>query len=211
MRPTFLLSILSLSALTSSAQKMVELRGYGGINLIELTHGGASTVVIDGQTHDRNVKGNVGYQAGLGVSIGHRFYVQPGVYWQTISAKTINTNQTTGVKLEDEPSVSVISVPVRVGLRLLPTMAERIVDVRIFGGITGNHVLSVKDGSDKIDLDKDDFKNLFMGADVGLGVDVLFLFLDAGYEFGLSPIFSDPADPTRYNMFFARLGVRIGL
>jgi hypothetical protein len=49
-----------------------------------------------------------------------------------------------------------------------------------------------------------------MNADFGMGVDIFFLYLDMGYQLGLSQVHSG-SDKATANSFYANLGIRIKL
>ena len=90
---------------------------------------------------------------------------------------------------------------------------EGLFNVRVFGGFDGSHVTSVKHSTNsgaEGDLDEDDYSNLIMSADFGLGIDIWFLYVDLGYQLGLSPVHTG-GDNATGNTFYGNLGVRIGL
>lgn len=200
-----------LFTLAASAQHF-DIRGYGGYNMMQLTSDQGSSL-IDNILHNRTVSGRPGYQFGVAVTYGDRFYVQPGFEWVTSSTKVVNKNNVTGAELTDETTLSMFSIPLKVGVRLIDPNTENIFNVRVFGGFDGAHVTKVNHSLDHPstgDLDEDDYSNLIMSADFGMGIDIAFLFIDAGYKLGLSP-FHAGGDNAKGNSFYANLGLRIGL
>ncbi len=206
---TVLAVVLSLS--TSFAQNL-DVRAYAGWNILQLTSDDGESIV-DGVLHHRNVSGRPGYQFGAGITFGERFYIQPGLQLATLSTKVVNKNSVTGNELTDETTLKVMSVPLKVGLRLIDPETEDIFNIRLFGGIDGHHVLSV-DHSEKSgefdDITTDDYSNLILNADFGMGVDLFFLYLDIGYQLGLTPVHSG-GDQAKGNSFYSNLGIRIKL
>lgn len=191
------------------AQK-VDLRAYFGFNVLQLTSD-EGTRLIDGVVHDQSVSGRVGYQMGGALTFGERFYIQPGFQYTVLSTKIINENTQTGDELTDETTLNVISVPLKFGFRLINPEVEDMINVRIFAGFDGHHVTSVNHGKKSKaldDIEADDYSNLIMNADFGMGLDVLFLFLDLGYQLGLSPVHSG-GDSAKSNAFYSNLGLRI--
>ena len=200
---------LVLIASTSMAQNF-DIRGYAGINVMQLSSD-EGTTLIDGAIHNRDVSGRPGYQAGVALTFGERFFVQPGVQFTTISTKVINENTSSGFSFEDETNLKFLSIPLKVGFRLIDPKTEDIFNVRVFGGIDGHHITSVDHStkSGKIeDLNKDDYNNLIVNADFGMGIDLLIFYLDAGYQIGLSPVHSGSDDATA-NLFYTNIGLRI--
>lgn len=206
---TILILVLAIS--TSIAQNF-DIRVYGGVNFLQLSSD-EGVSMIDGTLHHKTVSGRPGYQFGAALTFGERFYVQPGVQYSGLSTKIVNKNSVTGNEFTDETMLKVISVPLKIGFRLINPETENIFNVRVFAGVDGHHVLSVKhsEKSDAIDdIDADDYNNLIMNADFGLGIDILFFYLDVGYQLGLTPVHSG-ADNAKGNTFYSNLGIRISL
>jgi len=203
---TILFIVLGLS--TSFAQNF-DVRAYVGMNILQLSTD-KGTSLIEGVVHHRNVSGRPGYQFGAAVTFGERFFVQPGIEFATLSTKIVNKNNSTGKELVDETTIKAFSVPLKVGFRLIDPEKESIFNVRIFGGIVGHHITGVdhKTQSGSLDnISKDDYTNLIMNADFGLGVDLFIFYIDAGYQLGLSPVHTN-GDTAKGNSFYTNLGLR---
>ena len=211
MKKIILASAVFFSVNFIQAQKL-DVRIYGGTNVLQLTTD-QGTEIIDGVMHNKTVSGRAGYQFGAAVTFGERFYVQPGLQYTEISTKIQHENSKTAFKFEDHASIKLISVPLHVGYRLLPTVVGKIVNVRIFGGISGHHVIGVNHSGESgkvTEISKDDYTNLMMNADFGMGVDVWHFFLDATYALGLTPIHATAGDAAKANSFMLNLGFKIG-
>ena len=207
MKARVLFVVLLSAAFSASAQ--FDVRGYGGVNVVQLSTD-QGTSLIDGILHNRSVSSRPGYQFGVAVLFGERFYIQPGFQWTTISTKVVNENNVTGAELTDETTVSMISVPLRVGFRLIDPEVENIFNIRVWGGFDGHHVTSVDhsvNNPNTGDIDDGDYSNLIVNADFGLGIDVLFFFIESGYQLGISPVYTG-GDQAKANSFYANLGVR---
>jgi len=146
----------------------------------------------------------VGFQFGADVQLGTKWYIQPGIFWE--SAKNELRERIDGDRTEI--SVDRIRIPVMLGYHLLSDRGG-LLDVRAFTG--PNAAFSVnKNVKETSLLAKDDLKNAVYGWNLGFGVDLAILFVDAGYMFGLSEVFEGMATDVRNNLFYANAGIRIG-
>jgi hypothetical protein len=169
------------------------------------------TSLIDGVLHNQKVSGRPGAQFGAALTFGTRFYVQPGFQYAILSSEIVNENTVSGEELLDETTINVISVPLKVGVRLIDPETENLFNVRVFGGFDGSHVVSV-DHSTKSDglgdIDDSDFSNLIVSADFGLGLDIFIFYIDLGYQLGLSPVYTG-GDNAKTNAFYSNIGLRL--
>lgn len=96
------------------------------------------------------------------------------------------------------------------GLRLIDPTTENLINIRLFGGIDGHHVTQVKHStkSNSLDqIDASDYSNLILNADFGLGLDVWILYVDLGYQLGLTPEHSG-GDNAKASAFYTNFGLR---
>ena len=159
----------SLSFAQGNEKHIFDIRAYGGMSILQLSTDN-STSLIDGAIHDRSVTGRPGVQFGVSTTFGNRFFIQPGVQYSLLSTTIINKNTVTGNELTDETTLNIISVPLKVGMRLINPKEENLINVRIFGGIDGHHVTNVKhspSSSSADPIDKSDYSSLIMNADLG--------------------------------------------
>lgn len=200
---------LLLSIGTSYAQSF-DIRAYTGMNILQLSSDNGTTL-LNGVLHHKTVSGRPGYQFGAALTFGERFYVQPGIQYTTLSTKITNANTVTGTEFTDETSLKIFSIPLKAGIRLIDPKTENIFNVRLFGGLDGYHILSVNHSDNSGNLDEittDDYSNLIVNADFGIGVDILFFYLDMGYQIGLSPVHSG-SDKAKANSFYSNIGLRL--
>jgi hypothetical protein len=154
---------------------------------------------------DISIDKDGGFQFGIDVQIGKQFYVQPGLFWESANNSLRDMlNQNTS-----SFNVDRIKVPLLFGYRLLGPEVAGLVDARIF---TGPHASFVVDRNIKEEslLKKNDFQDAVYGWNVGVGLDLAILFVDAGYSFGLSKVFKNLEPDARNNMFYANVGLRLG-
>ena len=203
------ITLIALAFACLPAIAQIDVRAYGGVNVVQLSTD-QGTSLIDEVIHNRSISGRPGYQFGAAVLFGERFYVQPGFQWTTVSTEVVNENTATGAELTDETTVSMISVPLRVGFRLIDPEVVNMFNVRVWGGFDGHHVTSVDHSVNDPNtgaIDEGDYSNLIVNADFGLGIDILFFFIESGYQLGISPVYTG-GDQAKANSFYANLGVR---
>jgi len=197
-------------AFATSYGQHFDIRAYGGANVLQLTSD-EGTSLIDGVIHDRKVSGRPGAQFGAALTFGSRFYVQPGLQYTILTSEVINENTKTKDVLKDEATINTISVPLKVGFRLINPEVENLFNARIFGGFDGSHVRSV-DHSNKSnktdDIEADDFTNLIVSADFGMGLDIFIFYVDLGYQLGLTPVYTG-GDQAKANAFYSNIGLRL--
>ena len=197
-------------AFATSYGKHFDIRAYGGFNVLQLTSDQGNSL-IDGVLHNQKVSGRPGYQFGAAITFGSRFYVQPGFQYAIISSEVVNENTVSGEELIDQTTINTISVPLKVGFRLIDPEAENLFNVRVFGGFDGSHVISV-DHSTKSnglgDIYDSDFSNLIVSTDFGIGLDIFIFYIDMGYQLGLTPVYTG-GDNAKANAFYSNIGLRL--
>jgi hypothetical protein len=146
-----------------------------------------------------------GFQFGLDLQIGSRFYVQPGILWES-----------TNNELKDEVDggnssfkINRVRVPLMLGYKFFGPETEGIIDVRIFTGPNASFTVN-KDIKQTALISENDFKNAIYGWNVGAGLDIAIVFVDLGYSFGLSEVFENVDSGPRNNLFYINGGIRIG-
>ncbi len=205
--------MIAFSAGSLMAQHSLDIRAYGGLNILQLTTDN-STSIINGIVHKTTISGRSGYQAGGAITFGSRAFVQPGFQYTNLSTRIINENTTNSSNVfTDETTIQVVSVPLKFGFRFIDPNKEDFFNVRIFGGFEGHHVIGVKHGTNSGaigEITKDDYTNLILNTDVGMGIDLWFMFVDVGYQIGLTPVHAS-GDNAKANAFYTNLGIRIKL
>lgn len=156
----------------------------------------------------------LGYQFGGSVAFGQKFYVEPGIFWMRNNSEIthVGDDGSSGA-INFNHNISMIRVPVFVGYSLLGN-EETLADLRVFLGPAMSFVTAVDNGDNHPEAPaKEDYKNVQWGGDIGIGVSVWWLFLDMGYEFGLSKIYedTDKFGDAKASTFWTNIGVRIRL
>lgn len=211
---TYGLVISNLSFGQNEGGHFKDIRVFGGMNLSSLSNEGTQITLVDSIIHKKGFEAEIGFQGGVSMTYGNHFYISPGLWYTrfTVNSYLFKAGNDNSDKpdFENTSIISMLSIPVRVGFRFINPEAEKIFNMRIFGGITGQHILSVNSSGDaESELTKDDYENLMVSATAGLGVDILFLYADLGYDLGISN-FQKADSKSRHNSMFFNVGVKFG-
>jgi hypothetical protein len=142
--------------------------------------------------------GKAGFQFGGGVLIGDKFYVEPGIQFVKSSGEI--TENTTSFDF----SQSFVKIPVYAGYHLLGA-EDKPIALRIFAGPSVSIAGKISKGEDQIG--KDDIKKAIWAVDGGLGLDILFLFVEANYEYAFTDHFVNEANNAKHGAFIINAGV----
>ncbi len=193
MKNIMALSLLLCMTLTANAQ--FSIRPQLGYNSSTITK----------RFKDQTFGNEAGFQFGVDLQIGNKFYVQPGILWESANNELrdmINGNN-------NSFQVNRVRVPLMFGYKLIGQDAGGLIDARIFTGPNASFVID-KDLKQHSLINKDDFKNAVYGWNIGAGFDIAIFFVDLGYSFGLSEVFDQAASDARNNLFYVNAGLRIG-
>lgn len=197
-----LFTIAALFALlftTNTAFSQTEFILKGGINSSAL-----DTELDDGSAFD---EARVGWNAGFDLRFGsdNTIFLQPGIHYNEFTARLIKTgidNEAAEINFEERATFRTIKIPVNVGINFIE---NNIFDLYGVVGVVPTALLS-NDTFDEIDFNDDDVKNMSVGADAGIGIDLFNrVNLSFNYEVGLTDFFE--AKEGRINMFTAGVGV----
>lgn len=194
MKKISLIALLLLFVSAVQASDLLELRAGLGFNTSKLS------------PNPNGIKSNYagGFLIGADIMYGKRLYLNTGIYYFGMSSKL-----STGTS-DDKIQFTKIKVPVLIGYKLIPL--ESMVNVRLFAGPSVSYVADIK-SKDFNNIDKEDFNRGVWSANAGIGFDFLFLFVDAGYEVGMSNVFKNPDTfgTSKNNAFYVTGGVRLKL
>jgi hypothetical protein len=126
-------------------------------------------------------------------------------YWQ-LGARYNNAKY--GLKLLTDTThetftVSDLDIPVTVGINLLP-FVNRVLNIRLF--LSGVPSFQLKVGDNNLDIKKDDINSFIFYGQAGVGLDVLFLVIETGYNYGFNDLLKD--DKSNPGQVFVKLGFR---
>jgi hypothetical protein len=174
------------------------IRPYIGINSAKITE----------DFEDINWQSQLGYQGGIDLQIGDKFYLQPGLQWELIRTNFDPQNPIPG--LDTKFKASHIRIPLMLGVKALSS-SSNLFNFRIYTGPDVAFTVSHSDHSFLgVEINDDTYNKLHWSWNGGVGVDFLFLFVDVGYKFGVSEYFNQDNvnNPARTNVFFANVGMK---
>jgi Outer membrane protein beta-barrel domain len=159
--------------------------------------------------------GKAGYQFGVDLLLGQRLFVKPGLHLQVRSLNyTVNgvdqDGLPNGTKNEYQYTSQSLRIPVMVGVRLIGTSAENDFNLYFMGGPTALIAVNaeLEDNSFNVTTRATQW---YLGA--GLGFEYKFLFLEGGYDVGITNVFLGDGINTnpKVNDVYAAAGVRFVL
>jgi len=149
-----------------------------------------------------------GFQIGVFVRIGKKFYVQPELYYTTQGGVfESNTNN-----WQQKVSIGSLDIPLLVGFKLLNA---KVVNLRILAGPLASFVVnkSVKDAGGILGpIETADLNSINWAIQAGAGLDVLFMTLDVRYQIGLNNLIKDINNATinsKNSVWVVSLGFKI--
>ena len=141
-----------------------------------------------------------GYLLGFSYRKGRFGYWEVGVNYNnsavSLDADSVNV-------LEDNLQIRQLEAPLMAGINLL-SLTRRVVGLRLFGGIVPGYIVGVTDNP--FNLVEDDFNRFQLSGRVGVGVDVFFLFIEGGYQYGFLEMLKD--QDSNLSQLDLRLGFR---
>jgi hypothetical protein len=164
-------------AFATAAFSQVKVIPKAGVNLSGL----------DAKLKDLRVNAHPGWNAGLDLRLGTGgIFLTPGLHYYNFSADLQETpGEVGGFFFEDQTTIQSLRAPVNLGIRLIGAGP---LGLFAKGGVTPAYVLNINEKSE-VDFKIDDLNRFTWGANMGLGVDLLFLTADVNYELGLNDFF----------------------
>ncbi len=150
--------------------------------------------------------GRPGFQAGADLMIGNRFFIMPGIEYQKFSYEL--RQRGTPPPDEDISVIHGLRIPVYMGARLLYPSYKSLLNINLYTGPSLSFITKADIKGDNIFVDKDDFNDRIWGWNVGAMVDILVFYVQAGYEFGLSPVYKVDNSEATNRMFYVNFGIR---
>ncbi|MBL7790793.1 MAG: outer membrane beta-barrel protein [Saprospiraceae bacterium] len=197
MKTSFLLIMLA-AAVTFSAplQAQVRINPKVGVNISAL----------DTKIQDITAEARAGWNVGVDVRAGKGLvFFNPGVHYYSFTARLVSDVVDEGQQLKpsEETMIQSVRVPVNLGINI--TGQGGLIGLHLKGGVTPAYVIGVKERPN-YNFDIETLNRFTMGANVGLGVDILFFTVDANYEIGLNEFFKDAAG--KNNMLSLNVGIK---
>jgi hypothetical protein len=162
---------------------------------------GGNSNTMSGSTASYNANSALGYQIGVAWKKGGFTYWQVGLMYN-YSAWGFNSLATTidTGKL----NVQALDIPLTFGVNFLSF--ARIVSLRAYVSAMPAFTLGV--GNNNFGISKDNVNSFIFYVQGGIGVDVLFLMLDIGYNYGTQSLMKNSNSSTNPGQVYLNLGFR---
>ena len=173
--------------------------------------GGYSGSIVDKAGTD-NWKGRAGYQYGVDVLLGNRFFLKPGIYMQVRNLDYTtegvgDDGNPNGVSTENRYTSKALRIPLMGGIRMIDPTEDTDFNLYLLGGPTALIGLSTNQDDNTLSVTTRSTQ-WYLG--FGVGMEYKFLFLDAGYDVGMSNVFKGDGINTnpKVNNAYAQAGLR---
>ena len=148
----------------------------------------------------------VGYLLGASYKRGKFFYWEIGA---RLNNQVYNLNDLTkppdsSLLLDGVFNVRNINIPITFGINFL-SITSRIVSLRAYVSAVPAFALGV--GGNDLGISKDDINTFNLYGQGGIGVDMAFIFLEAGFNYGFTDLFKNDIESNPYQVF-VNLGFR---
>jgi hypothetical protein len=175
----------SLIALLSSSSLSV-------LQAQELRLGGGYTGSNVRQSGSENWSGQAGYQLGIDVILGQRFFLKPGLHLlvRNLNYTLLGVGQDglpNGQDNEYRYTSRSLRIPILLGLRLIDPLSDPEFNLYVLGGPTVLVLINDELDNNSLEISTQS-SQWYLG--FGGGMEYKFLFLEAGYDVGLSNLFS---------------------
>jgi hypothetical protein len=172
--------------------KKNEIVFYGGLNYTKL-----------GTSNTYETEGHAGYQLGGYYKQGRLLYWQAGLRY---------ANASMGYKESDSPAgtafgtftFSDLDIPLTLGLNFTQFM-NRVLAVRLYISAVPSFTMSV--GDNNYGITKDNVNSFVLYGQGGIGINVAFVVLEFGYNYGFNELLIDNTD-SKPGQIFVNLGFR---
>lgn len=164
-------------------------------------------------SRNADFQGKFDFNFGVDLMIGGQVYVQPGLHYVGTTSRL-----KPGEVINGEPTdiaVDRLEIPVLLGYRFSDPEISKLTNLRVFTGPSLLFVTNVDDSGSIFNISETDFNNITLGWNAGAGLDILFFYVDAGYQFGLSKAFDDleldgyTVKNTTNNFWYLNAGIRL--
>lgn len=171
-----------------------------------IINAGLNSSAFDTELDDGNAfdEGRVGWGVGFDFRFGsdNRIFLQPGIRYNEFTARLFRLDVENTINFEQRTKFRTLKMPINVGINFIES---DLIDLYGVIGAVPTALLD-SDAFEEVDFDDDDVRNLSLGADAGIGIDILnTLNFYLNYEVGLTDFFE--AREGRINMFTAGVGV----
>jgi hypothetical protein len=150
-----------------------------------ILYAGVNFSMFAGSTTAYESSTNLGYDIGAAYKRGKFFYWQVGAQFNNT---VYDIHPVSNSDSTDFVGVRNLQIPITGGMNLLAPL-NRIVALRLYISAMPSFALGV--GDNKFGFTKSDINTFIFYAQGGLGVDIAFIVLDVGYNYGFQDQFKD--------------------
>lgn len=148
----------------------------------------------------------VGWDFGFSYKRGKFFYWEIGARYNN-PVYTVKDNQVppdSSSVFDGVFGVRMVDVPITGGINFL-SITSRIIGLRVFVSAIPSFALGV--GSNDYGLTKDDINSFMMFGQAGVGLDITFIYLEGGFNYGFTDLFKNNFQSNPYQLYL-NLGFR---
>jgi len=190
-RITFIILLISSLAIQGISQTVI--KPSIGMNFTKLSD--------DPQSY--NQTGRFGWQIGGTITLGSDFYLEPGIFWMK---NNWQLQQLTPDAPKFNNDISSFRIPCFVGWNVV-NRGDDDRNFHIFGGPAAMIVTKTK--TETTGLTPDDFSKFIFGINLGAGLSISKIFVDCGYEWGLTDILKNDDNHVKSRGFWLNAGFRL--
>jgi len=192
MKRILLFAFVIALVIPTVAQPTLDLGLKGGVNF--------SKISFDSKdyTSESVVKSHIGAFGRIGWD---RVFIQPELYFSGKGGDVTSDPASTMTSFD----YTTFDIPLLLGVKVIK---GKVLDVHLVGGPVFSSVTKDEISNGEI-FDESYYRKSYMGVQYGVGVDVLFLTLDARIENGLSNFYSQNNNGAANNTFMVSVGIKI--
>jgi hypothetical protein len=147
--------------------------------------------------------GRLGWQIGGTVTFGQEFYLEPGIFWMKNNWELQELSASTPKFKND---ISSLRIPLFVGWNVV-NRGDDNRNFHVFGGPAA--MIVTKTNTESTDLTVDNFNKFIFGINLGAGLSIGKLFIDGGYEWGMTDLYKDDPNGVKSRGFWLNAGFRL--
>jgi Outer membrane protein beta-barrel domain len=181
----------SATALKDQKKKKDKFLIYAGVNFSNLDIGSSQVEANSG----------LGYHLGFAYKSGSFFYWQVGARYNSAVYNFVRTSTNTDTS---KLTVGAFDVPLTAGINFL-SFADRLVALRVFVSAVPSFTTGV--GENNLNITKDNVNSFILYGQAGIGVDIAFLMIETGYNYGFQNLLKDYSN-SNPGQFYVSLGFR---
>ena len=167
-------------------------------------YGGLNFNILDMDAKILKPSMAMGWNAGFSYRSGGFFYWEIGALYDNAVYNVVDSSLIIAPLLDGVFGLHNIQIPIKGGINVLSFMS-RFLGLRVFLGAVP--VFNVAVGDNKLGITKDKINTFNIYGQAGIGVDITFIFVEAGYNYGFLDVISNDVK-SNPNQIYVNLGFR---